>query len=107
MKSAFVSISTRLTLTWAASISGGLTLTPAINKIIEVLSNKLFVYLAEQSELGVFFLYIDTRVGEQSRDFEAAAYNNWKARQSGTEEERLNAEKKLWYAFKAFAVLTN
>jgi hypothetical protein len=107
MKQAFVSIATRLTIAWAATLSSGVTANPFLSKIIELIANHLFQFLANQSELGAFFLYIDTRVGLQSKDFEDAAFNNWKVQQNGTKDEKKKAETDLWLKFKTFAVLTS
>lgn len=105
MKSAYVSIATRLTLAWVASAAPWAA-TGIVGSILESLARSLHSFLAEKSEMGVFFKYIDTRVGEQSDDFESAAFENHKIQQSGTEEEKRNAEENLWNKFKPFAQLT-
>lgn len=104
IKSAFVSLATKFTMAWA------ITLSPAfankfLSKIIELIANKLFQFLANQSELGIFFIYIDTRVGEQATAFNDAAMHNWKVQKSGTKEEKAKSEADLFAKFKTFAVL--
>lgn len=51
--------------------------------------------ITEGAETAAFFLYIDMRVGEQGKDFEAAAYENYRAQREGTPEEKLRAENNL------------
>jgi len=106
MKQSFVSIGTRLTRAWVSSsipILGNIFFGP----IVGIIANKLFTFLADQTELAVFFNYIDTRVSEQSREFERAALENYKIQKSGTAKERRDAEEALWASFVAFARLTN
>lgn len=107
IKSSFVTIATRLTLTWAASFSGGV-LNAILGRIIEAIARNLFQWLATQSELKIFFAYIDTRVGVQSKDFEDAAFNYWKLKQNEKDPKKLKAaEIDLWNKFSTFARLTS
>lgn len=50
---------------------------------------------AEEAEMRIFFEYIDFRTDVQAKDFEAAMINNHKIQQTGTEQEKKDAEKKL------------
>jgi hypothetical protein len=59
------------------------------------------------AETAAFFLYIDMRVGQQGKDFEAAAYANYNAQRNGTPQEKANAEKQLKTALRKLVVLTN
>lgn len=104
LKSAFVSLATKFTMAWAVSLSP-LFANKFLSKIIELISNSLFRFLADQTELGAFFLYIDTRVGEQASAFNAAALHNWKVQQNGTKEEKVQSEADLFAKFKPFAML--
>ena len=105
LKSAFVTIATKLTVTWAALVFPA----PAFVffcTIIEKYARELFIYMANQKELSIFFNYIDTRASDQGKAFETAARDNWKAQQNGTEEQKQLAEEILWIRFRAFAVLS-
>lgn len=105
IKSSFVTIATRLTLTWAASFSGGV-LNAILGRIIEAIARNLFQWLATQSELKIFFIYIDTRVGVQSKEFEDAAFTYWKLKQNEKDQTKIKmAEQKLWVSFTNFAKL--
>lgn len=105
IKTAYVSISTRLTLAWVASFAPWAA-TGAAGYIVEQAARSLHEFMAKRSEMSAFFLYIDTRVGKQSEDFENAAFENHAIQQTGTAEEKKNAEEKLWNSFKSFAQLT-
>jgi hypothetical protein len=78
-----------------------------LQRIIETIANHLFNFLAEQTELGIFFFYIDTRVGQQSRSFEDAAINYRKVLENGSKEDKSKAAQILWVEFKNFARLTS
>lgn len=104
IKSAFVSLATKFAVSWAISLSPVFA-NKFISKIIELISNSLFRFLANQTELGAFFLYIDTRVGEQASEFNEAALHNWKVQQNGTKEEKAQSEADLFAKFKPFALL--
>ena len=109
IKAAYVSISTRLTLAWAVSFfpaSWNPIVLKIVKMILEPLLKHIFTYLPFQTELAAFFYYIDTRVGSQSQGFEAAAFENFRIQQTGTKQEKKDAEEKLWKAFEPFARLT-
>lgn len=106
MKSAFVSLATQASLAWFAVLSKGATNNWFAKKFLTIILENLFKFIATQSELSVFFFYIDTRVGAQSAAFEAAALANWKVQQHGTKEEKQVAEEILWNRFREFAVLS-
>lgn len=57
------------------------------------------------TEFGAFYQYTDLRVGAQAKDFEEAAIKNQIAQQSGSKEEKRNAEINLIRAFDKFASL--
>lgn len=54
------------------------------------------------TEFGAFYQYTDLRIGDQAKDFEAAALANQAAQLNGTKEEKINAEKNLIKAFDRF-----
>lgn len=51
--------------------------------------------IAEQTEMMIFFKYIDLRSDIQAKDFEAAMIKNHNAQKTGTDQEKKNAEKEL------------
>lgn len=55
--------------------------------------------LVTKAETAAFFLFIDARTGQQGKDFEAAAYANYKIQQNGEPWEKANAEKVLRTTF--------
>lgn len=63
--------------------------------------------LARAGETAAFFAYIDMRVGAQSKAFEKAAAENFKAQQSGTDQEKKDAADRLKKAFRDFAIIPN
>lgn len=81
----------------------GMLLNPILGFIVgEVLSIAI-----RETEIGLFFLYIDLRTSAQGRDFEKTMQANMDAQRSGTPEQKAKAEKDLKDAFRAFAKLTN
>lgn len=107
IKSAFVTLATQSTLAWFATLTKGVSNTWFLKKLITIISEQLFKYIATQSELVVFFKYIDMRVGKQSTKFQLAALQNWKAQQNGTDIEKQLAEDNLKISFRKFAMLNN
>lgn len=104
IKTAYVSISVRLTRAWVASLWAPLA-TGFPWLIIEAVARHYQNFLAGQTEMAAFFYYIDTRVGKQSQGFEAAAFENFRVQQTGTKEEKKRAEENLWKEFEPFARL--
>lgn len=104
IKSAFVTIAVKTVLAGAASVFPFLG-SGFFAFIINAVMKKFFTWFALQTELQAFFLFIDTRVGQQGRDFEAAAYRNREAQTNGTKEEKIKAENDLWVTFKNLASL--
>lgn len=80
---------------------------PILNPIVLYFVEMIVVALATEGEMDAFFLYIDMRVGKQSEKFEEAAYENYRVQQSGTKQEKLNAENKLRAEFDSFVRLTS
>jgi hypothetical protein len=58
------------------------------------------------AEMQVFFMYIDMRTAAQAEEFIKAANENRKAQESGTPEEKKNAESNLINKFRDFAKFT-
>lgn len=79
--------------------------TPFIKQITESIVNSIVKILVEKTEIGLFFLYIDTRTSHQGEVFAQMAYKNFIAQQSGSEIEKKIAEQNLINAFKNFARL--
>lgn len=69
--------------------------------------SKVLEIAIRETEIGMFFLYIDLRTSMQGRDFEKAARANLEKQKTGSPEEKAKAEKELIDAFKAFVKLTN
>lgn len=110
IKAAFVSLQTRIVLGLIISwlpVSWNPIAFKIVNMFLEPILKLLFTKAVDQTELAAFFIYVDTRTHQQSKDFETAAFNNWKVQQNGTKEEKQKAEAELWKSFKAFAVITN
>ena len=66
-----------------------------VNPVIGFFITQALEGIIEGAETAAFFLYIDMRVGDQGKDFEAAAYENYRAQREGTPEEKLRAENNL------------
>lgn len=60
-----------------------------------------------ETEMGLFFLYIDLRTSAQGRDFEKQARSNFEVQKNGTPEEKAAAEKELIDSFRAFVKISN
>lgn len=78
---------------------------PFFKQITEAIVNQIVKILVEKTEVGLFFLYIDTRTSKQGEVFAQMAYKNFIAQQIGNEIEKKIAEENLINAFKNFARL--
>lgn len=78
-----------------------------LNNIASFIVGKVLEYAIKEGEVGAFFLYIDMRVGVQSKSFTDAALYNSKAQVNGTPEEKKIAEENLINSFRAFVKFTN
>lgn len=109
IKTAFVVIETRVTLGLLASLPhvGVFFAHPIVIKIVEYFLKKLFTKKNDAVEMKVFFKYIDMRVGKQSSEFEAAAYENFRVQQTGDKDAIKKAEDNLWAKFEPFARLSS
>lgn len=81
----------------------GTLLTPLIGFLV----GKILEIAIRETEIGLFFLYIDLRTSAQGRDFEKMARANLEKQKNGTPQEIARAEKELVDAFRAFAKFTN
>lgn len=75
--------------------------------LFAMLVEKILTEAIEGGETAIFFVYIDFRVNGQSKDFVEAALNNYRIQQTGTQEEKDEAESKLITAFDSFVKLNN
>lgn len=78
-----------------------------LNPLLGFLVGVILEIAIKQTEIGLFFLYIDLRTSAQGREFEKMARANLEKQKNGTPAEKLKSEKELIVAFKAFAKLTN
>ena len=76
--------------------------TSFFSPIVGWIVGKVLTIAIEQTEFGLFFLYIDLRTSSQGRDFEKAAQAN-QAAQKGTPDEKQKAEAHLIDALRRFA----
>lgn len=65
------------------------------NYVLVKFASWLAVKMAEEAEMRIFFEFIDFRTDRQAEDFEAAMQYNHIVQQTGTEEQKRDAEKKL------------
>jgi hypothetical protein len=106
MKETFITLGTKAVMMELTSRAAFLAW-PFFNPLINMFVKYVVTYIAKYGETAAFFLYIDMRVGEQSKDFEAAAMANFMAQKTGTLEEQKRAEENLKIKFAAFAQLRN
>lgn len=78
-----------------------------ISPILGFFVGKVLEIALRQTEMGAFFLFIDTRTSRQGRDFAEAARLNAIAQQTGTEEEKKHAEERLKTEFRNFVLFTS
>lgn len=103
LKQAAISMGRKLVLEYIKSkipFLGNIFFGPIVGFFI----GKVLEIAFEKTELGLFFLFIDMRVGEQAKQFQAAVDKNSKAQ---TESEKKNAEIDLINSFRAFVKLHN
>lgn len=80
---------------------------PIINPIAAFLVGYVLKIAIRETELGAFFLFIDTRTNKQGVAFVDAAVRNRLAQEKGTTDEKLKAEAELIDSFRAFIKLSN
>lgn len=106
VKGQFVKISKNV-LTTALYAWAPVFKVPPLSTITNLILNKILNKIADSSETGAFFLYIDFNVDRQGRSFMAAAINNHQIQMVGTDEEKRNAEKILIDSFRALIKFRN
>jgi hypothetical protein len=79
---------------------------PIISNILDMVIKQIMGIAIDKTELGAFFLYINFHVNAQGKDFLDAARKNAIIQQSGTPEEKANAEKNLINSARAFIKFT-
>lgn len=80
---------------------------PILSSILDYLVNFFMKQLVDQGEIAAFFVYTDFRVSAQGAAFTDAAMKNNLAQLNGTDQEKADAKKALWDAFRIFARLTS
>lgn len=78
---------------------------PFLKQITEKIVESIISIFVNKTEMGIFFIYIDTRSSHQGEVFSQMAYRNFIAQKNGTEQEKKIAEENLINAFKNFASL--
>lgn len=106
IKSAFTTIGTNGLYTLLVTAVPFFKL-PIIGTITEIIIKKIVSTLVNLTELQIFFIYIDMRTAKQAKEFESAAAINRRIQESGTAEEKKNAEATLINAFRNFVKLSN
>jgi len=106
MKETFVTLGVRAVMSELVSKWSFFAL-PFFNPLTKLAVEWVVKFLAKYGETAAFFLYIDMRVGEQAKDFEAAAMANFMAQKTGTPAEKKRAEENLKRTFTEFVMLTN
>lgn len=77
------------------------------NPIIGYLVGVVLEIAVRETEMGLFFLYVDLRTSAQGKDFEKQMRANLEAQKTGDLAKIAKAEKELIDAFKAFVKFTN
>lgn len=74
---------------------------PPFSTIANMVIEKALNILANDTETGIFFLYINFHVDAQGRAFMEAAIANTKVQKEGTDAQKKQAEENLKNAFRA------
>ena len=98
IKSAFILLGTKAVKAQLIALTGFFGL-PLISGFVDWALGKILTIVATQAETQVFFFFIDMRVADQGRDFEAAALSYWRLQQEGSEAARKEAENELLKKF--------
>ncbi len=89
---------------WLVSGFVGSIITPIIGFIV----GKALEIAIRETEMGMFFLYIDLRTSAQGRAFAEAAQKNFESRKNNASPEEIaKAEKELTDAFRSFVKFTS
>ena len=77
-----------------------------LGAVTSLLVTKCLEILIQQTEFGIFFLYIDMRTDQQGKEFSSTAMKNYQIQQHGTPDEKKKSEEELIKAFKSFVRLS-
>jgi hypothetical protein len=105
IKNSFISLGKKAVMAKLIQLSSVFALGP-INALTALVVEKILTIVVNETETGIYFLYIDMRVHGQGREFSQAAQANFKAQQNGTKEEKDAAEKALIDAFSKLVKFT-
>lgn len=101
VKSSFVSLAKKQIISVLTKQFAFLAWGP-LAPLFSIFIEKILTIAVNNTETGIFFLYVDFRVNQQSREFSRAALENYRIQISGTQEEKNEAEKKLIKIFDDF-----
>jgi hypothetical protein len=111
LKSTFLSLGKKQILPLLlAQLPAGLTtgfVGMLLNPIFGFIVGTVLEIAIRETEIGLFFLYIDLRVNAQGKEFEATMRANLEAQKGGDPAKIAKAEKELIVAFKNFAKFTS
>lgn len=80
---------------------------PPFNLLVNLIVDKIMGSLADNGEIGAFFVYVNFNVDSQGRAFMEAAINNHNVQMNGSEEEKKIAENNLKDAFRKLIRFSN
>lgn len=101
-KAAFLNLAKKQVLSGLAAQYGAWIVTGPWGIVIGIVVNKILGLAIEKGDTGIFFLFVDFRVGDQEGEFTRAAIDHYRLQTSGTQEQKDEAEKKLIDAFDIF-----
>lgn len=76
------------------------------NYILVRVASALAKELVEQTEMRIFFKYVDFRTDSQAKDFEKAMIENHRAQKEGSEDDKIKAEKALIFSLNKLITLS-
>ena len=98
LKSTFINLGKKAAVAKITKAIPFLALGP-MSALTSMAVEAILTIVVNETETGLFFIYTDMRVNSQGRDFSKAALHNFKMQQSGTKEQKDEAEKALITAF--------
>lgn len=78
-----------------------------LNQILVFFLTKIAEIVVWNSELGIFFKYVDFRTDAQGKSFHNALIKNNNAQMNGSEDEKRIAEEELKKTFRSLVKLTS
>lgn len=106
IKATALQMGSKLVMSWLVARAPFLALR-VVNPVVGYVVSKILEIAIRETEFGAFYLYIDFRTSKQGRDFFESALKNQEIQNSGTPEEKANAEANLMARFRAFVRFTN